>query len=313
MFSSRAESLPNVTDTNTTTAARKVAIIVLTWNGKTLALDCLDSLSALEYKDVEIVIVDNASTDGTVDAVRSRYGDGVTVIVNEHNLGFARGNNVGIDYALSNEAAYILLLNNDTTVDPKLLDCLVDAFGESPDVGIVGPKIYYASPPNQIWFAGGEVFLARGTARHIGIREIDRGQYDSVRDVDYITGCALLAKREVFERIGKLDPSYIAYFEDTDFSMRARRAGFRVLYAPEGKVWHKISSSTGGQLGARKISRKLKSSAKFFGKYASFYHWLTIPFFFALDVVRIMALVSIGRIRDTGDIKKQREEAAGRK
>ncbi|MBP2680768.1 MAG: putative glycosyltransferase, partial [Candidatus Krumholzibacteriota bacterium] len=130
-------------------------------------------------------------------------------------------------------------------------------------------------------------------------RERDTGRYDSIRDVDYVTGCALLARREVFEKIGYLDPVFAAYYEDTDFCMRARRAGFRVVYAPAGKVWHKISASTGGELGRAKISRKLRSSAIFFRRYAAWHHWLTIPFFFAADVVRVLALVAAGRIRRT--------------
>jgi len=279
--------------------AGKVAVVVLAWNGKPLTLECLDSLAALRYENASVILVDNASADGTADAVRKAHGDRVAVIENEENLGFARGNNVGIRRALDEGADFVLLLNNDTVVDPALLDRLVEVIAGSDEIGIVGPKIYYASPPDRIWFAGGEVLLSRGLSRHIGIRERDTGRYDSIRDVDYVTGCALLARREVFEKIGYLDPVFTAYYEDTDFCMRARRAGFRVVYAPAGKVWHKISASTGGELGRAKISRKLRSSAIFFRRYAAWHHWLTIPFFFAADVVRVLALVAAGRIRRT--------------
>ena len=277
-----------------------VCIVVLTWNGKALTLDCLQSLSSLTYPNTHTIVVDNASQDGTSQAIRDTCGDQVTLVVNDHNLGFSGGNNVGIDRALDVGADYILLLNNDTTVDAQLIDHLVGGF-TAPDTGIVGPKIYYADPPDQIWFAGGEVSLSRGTARHIGIRRRDTGQFDSIREVDYISGCALMAKRDVFDRVGKLDASYAAYFEDTDFCMRANRSGFRILYVPAGRVWHKISSSTGGQLGARKIKLKLRSTLKFFCRYASLRHWLTIPLFFTFDVIRIIILVSVGRIRNTGD------------
>ncbi len=277
----------------------RVAIVVLTWNGRNLTMECLASLASLEYANAEVIVVDNGSSDGTADAVRAAYGDRVTIIENAANLGFAGGNNVGIRRALEKGADCVLLLNNDTVVDPALVGRLVDAITASEHIGIVGPKIYYASPPDRIWFAGGEVFLWRGVSRHIGIREKDTGQCDAVRDVDYITGCALMADRGVFEAIGYLDTSYTAYYEDVDFCMRARRAGFRVVYAPTGKVWHKISSSTGGQLGAAKVSRKLASTFRFFGRYASWYHWATIPFFFAADVLRIVFLVAAGRIRNT--------------
>jgi GT2 family glycosyltransferase len=263
-------------------------------------IDCLRSLRSLETPDVELVVVDNASTDGSAEAVHDAFGERVRVIINDDNLGFAKGNNVGIQHALEGGAEFVLLLNNDTVVDSKLIDNLLHTFATDPGIGVAGPKIYYYTPRDQIWFAGGEVFLARGTSRHIGIRQRDEGQFDQQRDVDYITGCALMARREVFESVGLLDPSYVAYYEDVDFCMRAGRAGFRIVYVPGGKVWHKISASTGGQMSRRKITRKLSSTLKFFRRYAKPRHWLTIPLFFTLDVIRIILLVSVGRIRNTG-------------
>ncbi len=109
-----------------------------------------------------------------------------------------------------------------------------------------------------------------------------------------------MTRVEVIDRIGALDGSYTAYYEDADFCMRARRAGFRIRYVPTGKVWHRISASTGGQLGRRKIARKFRSTWKFFRRYARPYHWLTIPFFFVADVIRIVVLALSGNIRDTG-------------
>ena len=282
----------------------KVAIVVLTWNGRALTMECLESLASLEYENVDVIVVDNASTDGTADAVRDAYGDRVTIVENSRNLGFSLGNNVRIRHALENGADFVLLLNNDTVVDPALVDRLVEGITVSKDIGIVGPKIYYASPPDRIWFAGGEVSLSRGVSRHIGIRERDTGQYDAVRDVDYVTGCALMAGRRVFDTIGYLDPAFTAYYEDVDFCMRARREGFRVVYVPKGKVWHKISSSTGGQLGTAKLLRKLRSTVLFLRRYASWYHWFTIPFFFAADVLRIVFLVAAGRIRNTAGTER---------
>ncbi len=281
-------------------AGPSIAVIVLTWNGRALTLECLASLEAVTTPNVRVMVVDNASTDGTVDAIRDRYGDRVTVVATGANLGFAGGNNAGIRRALDEGADFILLLNNDTRVDPAFLDALVGPMPGAPEVGITGPKIYYDSPPDRLWFAGGAISMWRGTARHIGIRETDRGQYDTPRSVDYISGCALLTRRAVFERVGLLDESYTAYFEDADLCMRARRAGFEIRYVPAAKVWHKISASTGGQLSRRKIGLKLRSTRRFFGRYARWYHRLTMPLFFTLDVVRIGVLILAGRIRDSG-------------
>jgi len=277
----------------------KVAVVVLTWNGRELTMECLRSLLASTYPRLEVILVDNGSTDGTVEAVARQFPGQVKIIANGRNLGFSVGNNIGIAFALKGGADYVLLLNNDTLVDPGLVEALARTLSSEAEIGVVGPKIYYASPDNLIWSAGGEVSLWRGLARHLGIRQEDRGQYDRRRDVDYVTGCALMVKREVIEKVGMLDPSFPAYFEDTDLCMRARRAGYRVVYEPSGKLWHKISQSSGGQLGYRKIVRKFKSSVRFFLRYSRPYHWLTIPFFFLIDAARIAALVGLGRIRDT--------------
>jgi GT2 family glycosyltransferase len=280
-------------------ATPSIAIIVLNWNGRDLTLDCLRSLEAVSTPGLRTILVDNASTDGSVDAVRQRYGDRITVIVNEDNLGFAAGNNVGIRRALGGGADFILLLNNDTVVAPDFVDHLLRPMLSTPEIGITAPKIYYAEPKDRIWFAGGEISMWRGVARHTGIRETDRGQYDTERDIDYATGCAFLARGSVFAKIGDLDPGYRAYFEDADFCVRARESGYRIRYIPSAHVWHRISASTGGQLSRRKASRKLASARRFFGRHARPYHWLTIPFFFVLDVIRIASLVLAGRIRDT--------------
>lgn len=284
--------------TVSTRRAPKVSVVVLTWNGRLLTLDCLESLAAITYPGLAVVVVDNASTDGTAAAIRDRFGDEITVVVNDSNLGFSGGNNVGIRRALEDGSDFVLLLNNDTVVDPGLIEGLVAVFDKNPRAGIVGPKIYYASPADQIWFAGGMVSLARGTARHIGIRETDHGQYDGDSEVDYVTGCALMARREVFESVGLLDEGYRAYYEDADFCLRARDRGYEIWYTSGGVLWHKISASTGGQVSARKIKQKLKSSLKFYGRHASVQHWLTIPFFFTVDVVRVVVLVLAGRIKD---------------
>jgi GT2 family glycosyltransferase len=277
----------------------KITVIVLSWNGREMTMDCLQSLVASDYPRLDIYLVDNASTDGTVDSVRETFAERVQLIVNPENLGFAGGNNVGIQKAINEGADYVLLLNNDTTVAPDMISRLVEAARSRTEMGVFSPKIYYENPPDQIWYAGGDVLLARGTVRHIGIREKDCGQYDTPREVDYVSGCALMARSEVIEKIGLLDESYKMYFEDTDFCMRARRAGFGCYYVPQARMWHKISPSTGGQTSPRKIKRKLKSSWIFFRRYAKSYHWISIPLFFCIDVVRIALLVVSGKIRNT--------------
>lgn len=280
-----------------------VYVVVLGWNARELTLECIRSVLKIDYPNFVVVVVDNRSTDGSPDAIRKEFQNELSwgkllLIENSENLGFARGNNVGMGIALKGGADYVLLLNNDTVVDPALLKSMIAMSEADASVGIAAPKIYYFDPPNQIWFAGGKIALYKGLSWHVGIREIDHGQYDTVGDCDYATGCAMLIKKNVVEKIGFLDPIYPHFSEDADYCWRAKRSGYRVVYVPEGKVWHKISASTGGQLSVKKIRLRLRSNLIFYRRYARWYHWLTIPVFFVLDGFRILGLILTKRIRN---------------
>lgn len=259
-------------------------IVVLTWNGKADTLECLASLQNITYSNASILVVDNASNDGTLEAIRNRFHR-VDLIRNEQNLRFAAGNNVGIRYALDRGADCILLLNNDTVVDKNFLSPLVETAESNQNIGIVGPTIYYFSFPNKIWFAGGIIKWWQGWLEHRGIREIDNGQYAQSEEVDYITGCCLLIKREVIEQIGLLDERYYMYGEDTDWCVRAHRKGFKIFYQPKSKVWHKVSVSTGGHFSWFKNWNKLKSLFRFMRYHARPIHWITIPFGLTFNVL----------------------------
>jgi GT2 family glycosyltransferase len=253
-----------------------VYIILLNWNGKEDTLECLRSLEKINYPNYRICLVDNASSDGSVAAVRSAYPD-VEIIENSENLRFAEGNNVGIRHALKRGADYVLLLNNDTKVDPEFLQAMVSFADTDSAVGMVGPKIYYYDQPNLIWSAGGEICFWRGRIAHRGLRQKNSEKFNEIFEVDYLTGCTLLVKKEVIEKVGLLDSSYYIYTEDADWCERAKRAGFKLFFVPQAKVWHKISSTSGGGLTAYKTFHKVKSNYLFFRKYARWYHWLTIP------------------------------------
>jgi GT2 family glycosyltransferase len=280
-----------------------VHVIILSFNGKKLTTDCIASCLRLNYDNAVLAVIDNASSDGSADAIKNIFGyeisaGKVVLIENELNLGFAGGNNVGMRYALEHGAGFILLLNNDTIVDPDLLTHLVSSFEQDPRVGIIGPKIYYFDPPDQIWFAGGKIDLHKGVSRHIGIREKDQGQFESAAACDYITGCAMMIKRAVIESVGYLDTIYTMYSEDADYCFRAKEKQFTMMMVPSGKVWHKISAAAGGQVRPRKMLLRLWSNYIFLRRYARWYHWLSIPFFFAWDGLRIIVLVLLGRIRN---------------
>jgi GT2 family glycosyltransferase len=218
-----------------------VSIIVLNYKGREDTLACLRSLEHLMYQNVSIILVDNESGDGTPEAVRAAHPR-VTVIESGGNLGFTGGNNVGIRYALDHGADYIMLLNNDTIVAPDFINVLVKVMEQNPSVGVTGPVIYYYDAPETIWSAGGEIDWAHGTTRMIGLNEEDKAQYGlSPRCVDFVTGCALMARRAVWEKIGLLDDKFFMYYEETEWCVRAGRAGYEINLVPASMIWHKIS------------------------------------------------------------------------
>ncbi|MDZ7290116.1 MAG: glycosyltransferase family 2 protein [candidate division KSB1 bacterium] len=254
-----------------------VWILVVNWNGREDTLACLASLRKVSYQPRHILVIDNASTDGSVEAIREQFPE-VEVLANAKNERFARANNQGMEKALAAGAGMVLLLNNDTEVAPDFLEHLVAAAESRPDVGMVAPKIYYHHDPQLLWFAGGRVNFWTGRIYHLGLRQheapqSDQQEHNSPEVVDFLTGCAILAKRECLEKIGWLDESYYMYVEDVDWCWRARQAGFVCLYQPAAKIWHKVSASAGDSF---KIYHKVLGNFVFFRRYARWYHWPTI-------------------------------------
>ena len=224
-----------------------VAVIVLNWNRREDTLACLRSLGRLDYPELLLLLVDNGSTDGTSEAVRRDF-PGVEVLQLEANLGFADGNNAGIRRALELGADYVLVLNNDVEVDPASVTELVAEARTRPGAGALTPKILYFEPPDLIWFAGASFDPRSGyNGRQRGYRERDDGRFDQVVETDRVCGAAMLVPRPVLEQVGVFDGELFAYSEDTDWSLRARAAGYRLYVVPASKVWHKISVSSGGE------------------------------------------------------------------
>ena len=219
----------------------KVFIIILNWNNWPDTLECLESLKNNDYPNYQVVIIDNGSKEKP-----QAPNPEIKIIYNKENLGFAGGNNVGVKYALEKEADYVLLLNNDTLVKQDFLSKLIEVGEKDKKFGLLGPKIYFADQKEKIWFAGGQVnwLYNKGTMR--GYNEIDIGQYDSseIQETDYITGCCLLIKRAVIEKIGLMPEDYFLYYEDTDWSLAAQKAGFKCIFVYGAKIWHKGSKSS---------------------------------------------------------------------
>jgi GT2 family glycosyltransferase len=215
----------------------KASVIVLSWNGMDYLEDCLKAVLSQDYANFEVIVVDNGSVDGSADLVAERFPQ-VQLIRNERNLGFAAGNNVGLESATGD---VLVLLNQDTVVQPGWLAALVEALSADPSIGVAGGKALY--PDGTIQHAGGYV-NERGEGFHYGYREEDDGQFDQMRDVDYVTGASLAIARRAFDAVGPLDEGFgAAYYEDVDWCYRARSVGFRVVYVPRAVLIHEEASA----------------------------------------------------------------------
>jgi GT2 family glycosyltransferase len=250
-----------------------VYAITLNWNRRDDTLACLESLSKLDYPNTRLLVIDNGSRDGSAGAISEQFPE-VELIVNARNLGFAAGCNVGLRHALEHGAEHIFLINNDTLVDPQALRHLVALSG--PDVGMVAPKIYYAAEPKRLWSVGGMrhplTLEKTGDARG----QLDQGQWEAVLERDYFVGCALLLSRLLLTQVGLFDERFFMYYEDSDLSLRARQAGFRLLFAPQAHIWHKVAISSGGSDSPNERYWMARSSVIFFRKHVRGPRWLVV-------------------------------------
>ena len=218
----------------------RVSAIVLAYNGRPFLADCLRSVLAQDYPNLEVIVVDNASADGSAELVAAQFPQ-VKLIRNRRNLGYAGGNNVGIRHSTGE---ILCLVNQDVVLDPGCIAALVRALQQHPRAAIAGCKIY--EPDGRtLQHAGGEL-KPNGLSSHIGRGEIDAGQYDAISEPEYVTGAMLALRRELVNVYGLLDERYFpAYFEETDLCVTARALGYRVLYVPDATLVHQEAASTG--------------------------------------------------------------------
>lgn len=207
-------------------------------------IDCVGSLRKSTYTDFEIIIVQNGCAPETDKALRDGC-PGTVLLSTEKNLGFGGANNVGMEYAVQHGARFVLLLNNDTIVKEDTIQKLVETSAEHPKAGLIGAKIFYYDRPTVIWYSGGRLDIGKALATHVGIGREDSGLQSGCMETDFVTGCCMLIKREVVDKIGLLDRDYFLYIEDADYSVRARKAGYSVLFQPSAILYHRVSSSTG--------------------------------------------------------------------
>jgi len=262
----------------------KVAVVILNHNGKLLAERCLRSVVASQYTNKEILLVDNASTDHSPEHLRTVFPD-IVVLNNSENLGVAGGRNRGFREAVSRGNDYVLSLDNDAYIDPHLIDRLVEVAESDFRIGVLGPKTYSDDGSGRIQCAGGSITYTQNVCSHRGLGEVDRGQYDEIRDVDYFPGFGFMARREVFEKLNFVDEEFYGYgHEDTDFCLRAVQAEYRVVYVPTAIMWHQ-GSATIGDYSPRKKYLEAVNSVYFVRKYGKFTDCCRYAFFAGLGLI----------------------------
>ncbi len=253
-----------------------IYVIILNWNRPKDTVTCLNSLHSAGILSTNIVVVDNASIDDSVEIIQDKFPN-ITVIQAECNLGFAGGINLGTRQALSDGADYVLWLNNDTIVDSEMFNQLFRH--TTPDVGALAPAIFYADQPEQIWSIGGGInwWLLEATGNHGRNQIIPKEPIER----DFLSGCALLVRRDVIEKVGFLDERFFMYYEDLDFCLRVRQAGYRLLLVPRARLWHKVSRSSGGAESPQERFYMALSSGLYFRKHLDVGRvWLIVPYRF---------------------------------
>ena len=245
-------------------AEGKIGIVIVNYNGANYQNDALRSIYASSYTNFEVIIVDSASKDDSVELARKEYPQ-IHFLLQSENVGVAKGNNIGIRYAMDVlDVEYVLLINNDIELDKNTLQRLMEKADETT---ITVPKIYYYEPHDMLWYAGGEMYWNRGESGHIGNFETDKGQYDEEKIVGYSPTCCMLLHRNVFEKIGYIDETVFMYFDDTDLCVRLNENGYKILYVPSAFMWHKVSSSGGGMDSKVYVYYNFRNKFYFMNKY----------------------------------------------
>lgn len=245
----------------------RVSIIVLNWNGLKDTIECLESLKKITFSSYQAIVVDNGSGGNDVETIKDRFGDYVHIIENDRNYGFAEGNNIGMRYALTAQSPdYLLLLNNDIVVAPDFLTELVDVAENDHEIGLLGPLVYDYYKPNEIRGTGSGQGINwwRGVTVPIMSSNLNQ-ETKGILEADSIEGSCMLTPRNVLDRVGMLDGEYFAYWEEIDWCVRIRKAGYKICCVRNSKIWHKVQPS---YIDSRKLYYFLRNNILFMRKNA---------------------------------------------
>ena len=265
----------------------KVAIIVLNWNQKKVTANCILKLLKIDYSNFEIFVVDNGSNDDSYDFLKKKFGSRITLIWNKKNLGYAEGNNAGIKRALKENFDFVLILNNDTEPTKDFLTKLIKPAMATAKIGMLVPKVYYSGTKKKLQSVGGQIVWCYGEARLRGNCQLDKGQYDKLEEIDYAPGICVLVPTRVLKKIGRLPKDYFMYGEDVDWSLRAKSAGFKLIFVPSAEIFHQDSLSADSE-SAAKTYYYIRNILIFMKKWAPWQIWLYFVPCFGIKIFKMM-------------------------
>lgn len=226
----------------------RLGIVTVLYNSESVLEEFFETLDNQTFRDFTLYVIDNASTDKSLELARrlaEKVSFSCVFFPEPKNWGIAKGNNIGIKAALGDKCEYIMLSNNDVAlVNNDTLEVMVDRMDTS-DIDILCPKIYYYSDPKVIWAAGGKYIKNDTRTRHIGAKEVDKGQFDEEKEIRYTPTCFVIIRAKVFDEIGIMDERFFVYYDDTDFMYRALKEGKKIVYTPKTFILHNESMCTG--------------------------------------------------------------------
>lgn len=272
----------------------KVYIILLNYNSAQDTIECVNSIKENEKNlNYEIIVVDNKSSDNSVEVLEKCSG--IELIKSLDNGGFAKGNNIAIDYVLKNGAEYVLLLNNDTTIEKDAISIMLNRLKEDDTLGIVGARIMYFDNKDMINYCGGEFNWLKATTIHKNCKEKFEDNDKAFEYTEFITGCCMLIKKEVFNKIGYLPEEYFMYYEDADFCVKAKEAGIKMGVCKDSVIYHKVSASSGGEESAFSLEWGTRNRILFIKKYKKYTKGLiTKAYFYITRVIKICKYILKG-------------------
>ena len=244
----------------------RILAITLNWQQPGTTLACVYALQGMHYPHLDILVIDNGSEDGSADYLRKKLPPEVQLQLLPENVGFASGNNIGLRQAVEQQYDLALLVNNDAFAAPDMLVSLLAEF--SPDVGLLSPKIYFAAEQERIWFANGRMHPLTLDLQETGRGQLDGPEWQSSRDVDYLLGTCILVNLPAMVQVGLLDERFFMYFEDLDWSLRFRQAGYRLRLVAGAHLHHAVAVSSGGLESPARRYHLARSSVIFWRRYA---------------------------------------------